>query len=381
MTSIACCFKEHDDPFNIYEYLKKLEFISNGVFSSIKTSIDRIAISFRDDGFVTFDLIKGSLDYRFPFVNCKKGKKGHIVYRYKDGSSNIFLVKYPYNPDRYRNWNLIALTDPNASLQTKIKDILETHIEKQSHMSLSQVENPLDFFNSDNKDIKMTFNILNHHSVLRNSQENSFNQYVDTFYQGKNGNARKGSKGSRSYTKTENDETFSRIELQANRLLLKKLGLNVSSLPIEPEDINPFQYIEPRQGLNASSLDKLSTTLAKRKHKSTRDNPNFSNISLSSFKDIYSILILAEMGCHSPSDLSSVPVAKQINIFKKFRREAGITNQVDQFFPKMTWEELFSLIKEALPCKEDPLIELKGINLPEIQILRRTTMNHPSITM
>jgi hypothetical protein len=353
---------------NIYVNLKNIKKLSEGIISSLNLSNDRMAISFRDSH-GAFDLIKGSLDYWFPFISCKKGNKGHTVYRYKYGLSNIFLVEYPYNPDPYQNWDRLTITNPDTYVQTKIKQILENHIENKSRMSLSQVEFALDihYYTSDYNLINQYNKIINHYLVLCYSRENSYNNYKGTDYQGKNGNVREGSKGLRSYIKIENNCTFSRIELQANRLLLKKNGLNVSSLPIRPDSINIFKYIELRQGLTESSLNRLASTLAKKFYKSTRDNPLLTKKNQNDFQGIYKALILHELNCINPSDLTEVPVAKQINVFKRFKKDVGITNQVEEYFPKMSWEELFNVIKQALPLDKLSNNKLHGINLDEIQ--------------
>lgn len=370
-------------PLNREEKLKKIIEASQGLVSKATLSIDRIVISSKFGYWVFYNKIQKSFNeifgpYRPYKVNDddKEDKKGrHLVYEYWFGKSRILLRKSYYSitePDK--NWDYIILLDPTLELQNIIKKILKPLIRKKSRIrfiseaddphirviSLSTVETALDFHLTKVEENSEFTELMNHYTVLAYCGLNSYGECEDTGYRGKNKYPSEGSKGTRTYPKAEYGEVFSRNELQSNRGHLRYNELNIDSLPISPYSIDIFKSIGFRHGLNEVSFETFVSAITKSYIKSTKDDP-LAVKDQKTLQQIFRSMVLSDLGITSPSELESIPVQKQIDIFKRYVLVSGGKHQVSYHFPRIdSWEELFEIILEKLTL----LQEHAGLGVP-----------------
>ena len=78
-----------------------------------------------------------------------------------------------------------------------------------------------------------------------------------TYYIGLRGDIRRNSGGLRIYKKKKMDPKFLRIEIQLNNRGLQSRNINLESLPLLPNMIDPMKSLSFRQPLTKSQLDML----------------------------------------------------------------------------------------------------------------------------
>jgi hypothetical protein len=280
-------------------------------------------------------------------MDQEKNNREKVIDKFKYNENRIQLVRYI--GENCSHWFQLTIQDPDYRTQVVVLDILMS-LSKNSNsrypliISLSQIEFALDFYPENKNDLDDLSSVLWHGIIRKYSRVGSFNKYEDTEYQGKLGNVRDGSKGLRCYIK---NEELVRIELQCNKNFLRKKRMNIENMPINPEHIDIFEYIDWRHGLSSSAQSKLVSTLVRKRFKnipyderrsiSPRKKKIYLNVLHSAYGATVSRIANSDGTC-SPAfemDPTDRPVAEQISEFKKLKKKYRLTNQVNEFLPKI----------------------------------------------
>lgn len=330
--------------FNKYINLKK--YIINNY--RVRKSIDRIQISIRNRVGV-FEYIYYEFKKQFGFkrvkkVKAKKREGLKTIYEFMYQKSKIEIITHPPYLDekgevyKYPEWFSVSIYDAYIPVQRIVRDIFRR--KRDIYVSLSQVEFAVDFFPKNKMNMTESLNILSYGLVLKHSRANSYNQCKTTGYQGREGYVREGSKGLRYYYKEELG--CIRIELQANKGFLNNMG--ICSLPVTPEDINISDHVQCRDGFDESTFNKLADLIIKLKLKAYTITD--SARSMRHLRMIESVVRESTLDAIREEDYpysdafderGMMPVAVQIDVFKKLKKHFGLTHQVDYFFPKKEW--------------------------------------------
>ncbi len=319
---------------NISSLLNKLTptpFIEN---VTVEQSIDRICIAMKNKKGL-FRLIKNLFKVEFKYQGCKKRKaQGTLIYNYSYDNVNIRLIKYRNKP----YWFEISVSDPSKDVQLIIKKVLENLECLKCEVSLHQIEFALDLYPFYRNSLYLLQESISHHLVLNHSRIDSFRQIGETIYQGRKGNVRNGSKGLRCYPKEEHSSCFLRVELQANRKMIRRVGIDLNTLPIDPSHIDLFDYVSMRRGLDKDSLDKMCVAFRKKRLK--MKSITLPPMSCRILEQGYKSRILSDLGENPLFDKIEAPVAVQISVFKVWKKKLGVSSQVDRFFPPVRQDGL-----------------------------------------
>lgn len=193
---------------------------------TVEQSIDRLCIAIKNKKGL-FRSIKNSFKVEFKDQKCQRKAQGTLIYNHSYDNSKIRLIKYRNKP----YWFEISVSDPSKDVQLIIKKVLESIECLKSDVSLHQIEFALDLYPLWRNSLDLLQESTRHHLVLNHSRIDSFRQIGETIYQGRKGNVRNGSKGLRCYCKEENNDHFLRIELQANRKMIRRLRIDRSEYP------------------------------------------------------------------------------------------------------------------------------------------------------
>ena len=140
-----------------------------------------------------------------------------------------------------------------------------------------------------------------------------------------------------------------RIELRANKALLKGMGFTIDSLPILSEDLNVLDYIDFRRGLDANSFRRLVRLVLKKHFPNSRRESRRSRMAAAVKMMCIERMILEHISVGSTvsSDLSewtTKPVAQQMDYFKELKKKHGLTSQVNEFFPSIALSQLVEVV-------------------------------------
>jgi hypothetical protein len=216
------------------------------------------------------------LDYGSPVLSRLKQCYAHeqvgLLHIFRDGESVKFsYIHYrrkPENPFSTLNLRIVTLKD-----QYFLIDLL-----KDCYLSwINQVEFAMDIIPENESDLIPAYRSIDRGLVIPYSRVGCFRCVGRTHYwatknpkTGEEGYPHAGTKGLRLYLgPKEKPWGFVRLELQANRPLIKKLIKKHNlKLPIAPDAVNPFDFIEYRLDFRddkaADLLYKRSRGLPKR---------------------------------------------------------------------------------------------------------------------
>ncbi len=354
-------------PINKYSLLKELPLGSKIIrIREFRRYLDRLQFSVRH--------YEGSIEYllkvfRTHFESLgvtmvrrrKQGKPDsrYPVHEFRCGPSSLRVMDYGQWASY---WFAISVQDPDWEVQLLLKALLAPLLKPNASgrvsVYLSQAEFALDTFPEDPADLPLLKRAVGHGLVIKNARS-GFCRLVggkdgsETMYQGRGGHVRKGAGGLRLYNKPggPTEEGFVRLEYQANGLLLRRLGLRVSALPVSPLSFDPLERLQWRLGLDGAAFNRLLLAVARKRWPGqTVPGPVESN-------DRAEAQWLARLRCLSPDlaedifgpDCTSVflgqesvvPVAKQIDGFLAMRKREGVTCQAAQLFPPVGGKENF----------------------------------------
>jgi hypothetical protein len=219
----------------------------------INKFIDRILIKFsRQD----FDTVLSICKSSFFLVKTDSLKGKHIYTFQNSDGKNVYLVRYFFN-NRCFNSFYIKLSQPDDDVQRQVSSLLGSF-----NNSISLVEFTHDLYPKSRSKVEQeekcsemleTFYLF---AALKKgfSGYTLFEKHGNTVYLAKKRDGRikscvtKGTFGFRFYNKKQKDGNHSlRVEMIANRPLLKKLGIRtIDSLPISADLIDFRDYVEWR---------------------------------------------------------------------------------------------------------------------------------------
>lgn len=322
-------------PFNKYNNFKDIPHIMHRVTKNI----DRIQLSVKNRMRV-FSNVLSEFKLHFQSHGTMKDKGGkRFIYNFMYCDMRIELFYHNKKLKCPTFWFSISLHDPNEEVQMLVMNILNHVLGKDTlDIHKTQVEFATDFYPKRKKDIVRLHNAITHGLVLKNSRcksygiyssEKSYRRFKATEYQGHEGNVRNGSRGLRCYFKE--DLRCIRVELCAYRDFLKSKGIR--SLPIRANDIDPFDHIQYRDGLNAITLRRLVDLIMKRSgaHRSIMAM----RVKRRVIRNWIMRNIFIESTCFPEfNEWIMKPVAEQMSVFRELKKPFEITYSVGDFFPK-----------------------------------------------
>lgn len=228
----------------------------NGV-RYIKQSIDRLGISVP---YSKYQSIVQNFGIKKSTVNT-----GHSIIELFDvKGSRVQCERMLNNEDQYNNRAFLTLLQPTLECQIAVKSAVLKNTQqtmyKQFNPSFSQIELALDFVVNSAAELDDVQEYINHHVSLKYSRSGSRRQYENTLYIGKKGVVREGSKGVRVYDPSKKRDVVEdaiRVELQLNRAYLTANNITVQDMPILPDKIDVFNYIQFIDNIDAKIVDKV----------------------------------------------------------------------------------------------------------------------------
>lgn len=307
------------------------------------------------------DRIKFSLPYKYrDELLCLVESEGSVIhqpdnlknrykkYKFHDAEICIDDIKYSTKINFYDRV-FVTLYDTTLEAQRSLNGILSLISRYKSswfdEVMLNQVEVSYDFYASSDDNLELIKKYLNHHLVMKYARDKSYSWYFDTLYIGRKGYIRKGSKGARSYEKFEGGECFYRFEMQYNRPFLKKAGISIQDLPLDPLLFQTFEQVYLYDDLSGRSLKNLARSFL-RKNKIFENDPDYKNHFRKSFN-----LVRRRLLGNDPNNPNALP--KQVEMLKKFQAEKKLTGESRKF------DEL-SKDKELILCHAAIGYEEKG---------------------
>lgn len=335
------------DPVN------KHPLLYNGTIpiSYIRNYIDKIQFTI-DYSSQAYLLVKSMFDGEFQDKKTFKVKT-RLIHQYSAGSSLVQLVEYQ---KKFRF--SVVLHDPDESSQAIIRDMLFNL--PVSSVTIKQVEFAWDFYPELLSDLCLLFYNINQRLNLTYSRPNSaktfFGNGTYTKYQGKDGNIHDGTKSKRVYLRPYCkhkpkhpkyryvEPKCVHVELQANRGLCERLGLDLASLPIEAKMVPFSKHFVFRESLTDVELEKLVNAVSKKhparnqltkKTEAQQSKSKLGGIAEQRIKIRREIIetVLLPANCWKPQT-DRQPVDGQIDGYKKIKEKYGLSYQSDKFFPK-----------------------------------------------
>lgn len=259
--------------------------------SKIIIGIDRIDIGFPERYTAKFKS-KITKDYSYKDKKSKPtARYAHRDYFIDGGRVQLSTLK-PNTPKHCFVRSYINLLDPTDFTQSYIKELLSYSTPGigfgQKSPKVYQLEVSYDFYADTESDLVRIRNFVENHFILKHRRSDSSSYYRKkdknkrkskkqrdiTFYQGRKGNIRKGSKGTRSYLKDENGDTFYRFEVQLNEPYLKKIGFTYMDLPVSPFYFQALDLVDILGDFSLDGILKVSKAILK-KQKYKVSSPNF----------------------------------------------------------------------------------------------------------
>ena len=202
--------------------------------------IDKMKISARQPD-LYYQKVKEFFSDKFIFNATNKVNSNIVTsYYYEDKEIQLIL----YGTKNKSHFFSIIIHDPDYKTQSIVRDILMSLSNDISDtVYLTQIEFDLDLYFDDHSNLYLAKSIVDKNIYLRFSRRNSYLNIETTEYQCKDCNVNKGTKSLRCYPKNQNNGKFERIELVANRNMIKKLNLDLCSMPIDHDIVNFSKYV------------------------------------------------------------------------------------------------------------------------------------------
>jgi hypothetical protein len=270
--------------------------------------VDRIQITILDYGYNILSQLMASFSY----------KNIRLLHNfYINGNLKFQYIKYPKADNPFSTFIIHDVKDDD---QVFLVNLLNS-----KRYWLRQVEFAWDFYPENKYDLIELYDVISDGLILKYSRVDCYRCVGFTKYWAKNGKAQDGVKGLKFYPKPRAKPfEFVRLELQANKPLIDRLHLK---LPIAPDAINPFDYIEYRRDLE---MDKLTDILCKREKFHASKYPGH--------KDLLRVTISGWVDCqiigkHRLTLCEEYPAtASQISNLKAELPE--LRHRLDHLFPK-----------------------------------------------
>jgi hypothetical protein len=198
------------------------------IITAVTASIDRIELSIPHRYF-TRVLNQLRRDCEFKDVVHSNGM---IIYLFVRRGKQIRLKTFLHHVITINKRAFIHLSQPDTDtqeyIQTILTDIIPSAAYSQFDAFINQLEVAFDIGTDTLDQLYEVQNFINHHLILKYARSGAVGRYKDTGYRGKDGNIRKGRRGTRCYLKEINNKQVCRLELMLNRDHLKKTDFCVA---------------------------------------------------------------------------------------------------------------------------------------------------------
>lgn len=244
----------------------------------------------------------------------------------------------------------LSVSDPSKELQELLKfdlDIIAKGKDKgRDGVLIQQLEVSYDFHADSLTDVQAIKQYIDKHFVLPFTRASSYNTVKTTNYIGRNGNIRKGSKGTRCYIKTENGRTFCRFEMQFNRSYLKSNGITYNSMPFNPLHFQVFDQVNILGDFSDTGVRNLSRSIL-RKQGVVASDPDFSSLRGVVADYIREKVMGGSRGARKK-------VSTQLAELQELKKEAELSVNLKQYFPE------FYHVNQLVCCLADTSYEEDG---------------------
>ncbi len=225
--------------------------MNNYIPINLTIHIDRIQITILDYGFNVLSKLMESFEHN----NIRR-----LFRFYENCNLKLQYIKYPH-PDN--PFSTLIIHDVNYGDQILLIELLQN-----SRYWLRQIEFAWDIYPENKSDLFDVYYIIIDGLMLIYARVDCYRCVKWTKYWTKKGKIKDGVKGIRFYPKPKQAPyEFVRLELQANKPLIDRLHLK---LPVAPDAINPFTFIEYRRGLEIDKMTDLIFKKEKRFHKESK---------------------------------------------------------------------------------------------------------------
>ncbi|NCB43400.1 MAG: hypothetical protein EOM59_12385 [Clostridia bacterium] len=162
----------------------------------------------------------------------------------------------------------VTVSDPNTEVQELLKVICPTlpvgRRAWNKSVLVSEVEVAYDLYGQDQNAARLIKKFIVDRIFMRGSRKVSVHNYKGTIYIACKGYVRRGIKGIRVYVKTENRQTFCRVEVQFNKPYFKKNRITVDDLPFDPRSFNAFSFIYFLEDFSEVGVKNCSRTMLRK---------------------------------------------------------------------------------------------------------------------
>ena len=293
------------------------------------------------------------------YVNGQYWYKNYILLNHKVKVRSKIKCKCEKN---IYNRVYVSVFNPDKIIQEYLKSIfdrLSGGINTGTFgIIISQIEISYDFYSNSSHDIRQIKRFIDCHLLLKFARKNSYRTVLTTDYIGRNGNIRKGAKGSRSYCKFESGRKFYRFEMQFNRAYILKRNITFFNLPLNPIDFRSFDYIDIVDNFSFRGIKNISRSILRKKciHSTTHDD--FERIHREMIDKVRFFVVGGRRG-------KCKKVSKQITMIKCLKKEYNLSiNHKKYFTPLNDVIQLINCLadigyKEELSSKR--IILLQGL--------------------
>lgn len=297
--------------------------------------IDRIQLSIVNQ-YDLYHRVKTLFNYEFDKPIIAKCCGGRTINNYTYEGKKIQLVYYGGSKSYYF---LVVIHDADQEWQGLIREMLLSVVISPSFIYVSQIEFTWDFYPKDPAEIMPMWEAITQHIYFKNFRIGGFEYKEATYYQGKHGNVRDGSKGLRFYPKQNSTGEFLRVEVQANRHTIKRdLNLNILSLPIDPSLVSFHRYLEFRRWYDQRGIYQIAREIDEAEQRKTGASKlprNPRSLAHAVGQELIARRLSGECNMKGKGIWGESSVAQQISGFKELKRKGRTTYPLEHFFPKL----------------------------------------------
>jgi len=329
--------------------LKPLEHIQ-----TVTKSIDRVEISLPMSAWYKVSrLLVNGCQFIGPYYN-----KNKFIKAYVRNNKSIQIWKFmEQRPGQYNPRFYIELFQPDTETLLYIWNFINFTVPTSSCKSfkptINQLEIAHDIFthNLDQLDDVKAF--IDQHLRFKYSRPSSVGSFKDTVYHGKDGNIRKGAKGSRSYIKELDGGTVCRLELQLNRKYLRDNNIYIEDLSsLSPEQFDLFDHVDFLDDFSAKGLQNISRTRLRKRGYQAEDSRKYrfrANMLTYLYRQRIHGSVLGKIrNC----------VALQMDSFKQLKKDKALTVDVKTYCKPLA--DIQSVLVDQLESVQGKAVDVSG---------------------
>lgn len=250
-----------------------------------------------------------------------------------------------YNPRIY-----LQLLQPDRNIQNYVKSIIKKTCPinltyKHFNPCITQLEIAFDIIPNDHDDINEIESFINRHTNLQYSRKNSISRISGTRYQGKDGNARLGSKGIRIYRKTIDGVERVRIEIQFNSYFLYRNKFSIDMFPLSTKQYDLFDFLELLNDFSREGVRNIARTILRKRGCTPVSDKNY----LFRLNVRTHVLHQYISRGFAPGQENQTTVAEQLDRFTKVKKQKGLTVHAKKYcqFDDDVNDFLSSLVRDS----------------------------------